>query len=297
MASRALVLKEGTAPVRDRLLMTIFVAAVLHGIVILGITFSAVGAPSDPTPGLEVLLVSDELPTADRNPTATYLAQRTQLGSGNARAAAPRNRASVRSLVGHEGTLDGASLAAAGTARGAAADRVLATVTSQPDILYLSDSGQEHADAQRPLLVPERTGDEGPQDETGPVQLRGPQRDELWISPDTREATQAPYIDAWRRRIERIGTLNFPAAARNAPAASPVLEVAIAADGKIQTAEIRHSSGDPALDAAALAILKLASPFDPFPPELAAQARVIHVVYEWQFVGGQLQAGAVFAAP
>ncbi|MGH8258610.1 MAG: hypothetical protein ACREUG_02860, partial [Steroidobacteraceae bacterium] len=77
MASRALALREGTAPVRDRLLMTIFLAAVLHGIVILGITFGA-GAPAkDPAPGLEVLLVSDEVPTASRNDTATYLAQRT----------------------------------------------------------------------------------------------------------------------------------------------------------------------------------------------------------------------------
>ena len=43
-----------------------------------------------------MLLVSDELPEADKNDTATYLAQRTQTGSGNTRkAVAPRNRASA----------------------------------------------------------------------------------------------------------------------------------------------------------------------------------------------------------
>ena len=98
--------------------------------------------------------------------------------------------------------------------------------------------------------------------------------------------------------MERIGTLNFPAAARSAGTnASPVIEVAIDADGRLDQAAIRRSSGDPELDQAALAILKLASPFDPFPPELAPRYRVLRFVYEWQFVGGRLATGTLTAAP
>ena len=131
-------------------------------------------------------------------------------------------------------------------------------------------------------------------EEQGPAQLRGPQRDELWITPDTRAATLAPYLDGWRRKVERIGTLNYPTVARVAGAArSPVVEVGIASDGKLDRVLIRRSSGNPELDQAALEILKLASPFDPFPPDLAAKYRVLRFAYEWQFSGGQTQRGTV----
>ena len=80
---RALIPREGAAPVRDRLLMTLFIAVLIHGMIILGLTFAGGGSQSAGSRGLDVLLVSDELPTAERNDTAAYLAQRTQLGSGN----------------------------------------------------------------------------------------------------------------------------------------------------------------------------------------------------------------------
>ena len=74
------MLREGRAPVWDRLLTMIFLVALLHGLIILGVTFKA-AASDKGAPGLEVLLVSDELPEADKNPNATYLAQRTQVGA------------------------------------------------------------------------------------------------------------------------------------------------------------------------------------------------------------------------
>ena len=83
MTRRALMLREGKAPVWERLLTMLFLAGLLHGLIILGLTFNAAASDKDSAPGLEVLLVSDEVPEADQNPTATYLAQRTQTGSGN----------------------------------------------------------------------------------------------------------------------------------------------------------------------------------------------------------------------
>src|SRR5512139_945321 len=69
---------------RDRLTTMLVLAAMLHGMVILGVSFTAPGAADGPVDrGMEVLLVSDELPEARDNPTATYLSQRTQTGSGN----------------------------------------------------------------------------------------------------------------------------------------------------------------------------------------------------------------------
>src|SRR5580692_8646265 len=111
MARRALMLKEGVAPVWDRLLTMVFFVALLHGLIIVGLTFNAAASDKASAPGLEVLLVSDELPDADKNPTATYLAQRTQIGSGNTRkAVAPRNRASSLPTLHHKGIPQGNSL-------------------------------------------------------------------------------------------------------------------------------------------------------------------------------------------
>jgi len=76
-------------------------------------------------------------------------------------------------------------------------------------------------------------------------------------------------------------------------AAAPVVEVGIAADGKLDRVLIRRSSGNAELDQAALEILKLASPFDPFPPQLAKQYRVLRFAYEWQFSGSHPASGTV----
>ncbi len=103
-ARRVLALREGRPPVRDRLLAMLFFARCCTG-------WSSSASPSTPTagdaesaPGLEVLLVSDELPEARQaTTTATYLAQRTQLGSGNTarigRAAQSTDRARRRCIT------------------------------------------------------------------------------------------------------------------------------------------------------------------------------------------------------
>jgi periplasmic protein TonB len=298
MASRALRLREGRAPVRDRLFVMLFLAALAHGLIILGVTFNSALGDKGGAPGLEVLLVSDEVPEADRNDSATYLAQRTQLGSGNTReAVAPRNRASSMPIPGQEGTTEGNALAPkGGDAQGAEEDRVLTTTAWKARVQYLADEGTRGDSKNRPLLLEQQTSDQpGPEDDQGPAELRGPKRDELWTTPDTRAATLAPYLDAWRHKVERIGTINFPNAARLLAQrkANPVIEVGIASDGSLVTNIIRRGSGSDELDHAALQTLKLAAPFDPFPPELAREHHVLRFVYEWQWTRG----GSVSAIP
>jgi protein TonB len=300
VTSRALAVREGVAPVRDRLLVTFFFAALAHAVLILGLTFSAAADKSGSPPGLQVLLVSDELPESAKNDTATYLAQRTQRGSGNTAAhVAPRNRAASLPVPEQAGVDKGATSPEEAAAPAAAEERVLSSNGWNPQVRYFaqdSDAGTEHP---QPIRLDGRRADEpGPEEDTGPAELQGPKRDELWVTPDSRAASLAPYLDAWRHKVERIGTLNYPSAARRSGrAASPVLEVAINASGALQKALIRQSSGDPELDQASLDILKLASPFDPFPPELERQYHVLRFAYEWKFVGGRVQAGGVSAIP
>jgi periplasmic protein TonB len=246
-----------------------------------------------------VLLVSDELPEADKNPNATYLAQRTQIGSGNTSTpVAPRNRSSAVPLKKHDGTPEGTTLADLGDAAGATSERVLTTSAWSTEVRYLADAGSPGSMRNQPLLIDSPTvAEPGPEDEQSSPELRGPKRDELWVSPDTQASIIAPYLDAWRRKVERIGAIHFPTVARSSGASQdPVIEVGIGADGKLDRAVITRSSGNAELDQAALAILKLASPFDPFPPDVAARYRVLRFSYEWQFTGGHLSRGHVRAS-
>jgi protein TonB len=268
---------------RDRLLVTLFVATILHGVLILGLSFGATIATSEGAPGIEVLLVSDDLPEADRNDTATYLAQRTQLGSGNSehtgRAPSPPGAPASQELqtVGED---EGDENAVSSTARDART-------------MFSRTPGQDTARPSQEL--PELVGE--PSLAVAP-EIRGPERTDLAVAPDTRSAVLAPYLDAWRHKVERIGTLNYPTGARNPGIkASPVLEVAISSDGSLQTAVVSRSSGYPELDEAALQILKLASPFDPFPRELARERRLLRFAYEWQFESGRSTAASVVTVP
>ncbi len=255
-------------------------AALLHGLVILGITFTSPGSDGrDLNRGLEVVLVPDELPEAQRNDTATYLSQRTQLGSGNTQELLPAQLPSERGQpvppAAQQSQATGEqSLQVLATTR--AARSHIRMLPLPAELLQLSEAEQLELQAEPALTAEEE------------LRLRGDTRDQYYLSADTRESPFAPYLDGWRRRVERIGTVNYPSAARQGGlTGSPVIEVVIERDGRLRSARIRRASGHPEIDAAALDILRLASPFDPFPPDLARDYRSLRFAYEWQFEGGQ----------
>jgi periplasmic protein TonB len=298
MSARALQLREGVAPTRDRLTTTVFMAALIHGVVIVGVTFGSTGRDTQGAPGLEVLIVSEDVPEARSNDTATYLAQRTQLGSGNAKDAEARTPRASSENSANNGRADGTALIEdAGALLATADNRSLTTTSPMPEILYFAPPSSLTQRPEVPVLAEgnserERAG----LDDAEEQQVRGPKRDELWVTPDTREALVAPYLVAWRTKIERLGTLNFPQAAWRAPGTrNPDVEVVILSDGTLESATIRRSSGSAKLDQAATDILKLASPFDPFPKELADQYRLLRFTYGWEFEGSAVRQGTVTA--
>jgi protein TonB len=265
---------------RDRLTTMLILAALLHGLIILGISFTSPGDDgSDLHRGLEVVLVPDELPEARRNDTATYLSQRTQLGSGNTQELLPAQLPSERGQPAPPAARDSQatgdqSLQVLASSRDSRSRIVMLPLP--PELLQLSEAEQLELQAEPTLSAEED------------LRLRGDTRDQYYLSADTRESPFAPYLDGWRRRVERIGTINYPSAARQGGlAGSPVIEVVIQSDGRLRSARIRRASGHPEIDAAALDILRLASPFDPFPPDLARDYRSLQFAYQWQFEGGR----------
>jgi protein TonB len=241
---------------------------------------------------MEVLLVTDELPEARSNDHAAYLSQRTQHGSGNTRSRPTGSPAgqpaqSSESGNGNDRSNEQASAEAGG-------DPLLATLASAPDIRWLGEtgSGGQQASAARAAEAHEQA--KSGRGDARELVLHGDPRTGQWLSPDTRASSLAPYLDAWRRKVERIGTLNFPAAARHPGlSGSPVIEVELGRDGTLLSAGIRRSSGHPEIDQAALLILHLASPFTAFPRELARDYDVLRFAYQWDFTESGLGAGAV----
>jgi periplasmic protein TonB len=101
----------------------------------------------------------------------------------------------------------------------------------------------------------------------------------------------AQYIEDWRQKIERVGTLNYPEAARGKMYGSLVLTVAINADGQVTRIDINKSSGHKVLDEAARRIVQLAAPYSAFPPAIRRDTDVIEITRTWYFTqGDQLSA-------
>ena len=292
------MLRTGLPPASDRMLTTCFLAALLHGIIILGVSFSSTSSSSgdEGAPGLEVVLVNDRVPSVANNPNARYLSQRSQLGSGNTlkreRSLIPK---SSLMPVDRMGAPSGEGLDAQQSGKDTGAEDLVATHSPSQKIFYFASSTAVKESSELPLLLEKRPDlAMTPNDDGIELRLRGEAKHELWIAADTRESDVAVYLDSWRRKIERVGTMNFPnVAKREKLSGTPVIEVTIGADGKLLQTIVRRSSGHAEIDEAAMRILKLAAPFDPFPSELSSKHDQIRIAYEWQFLGGASQGGAV----
>jgi protein TonB len=221
-------------PANDRMLTTLFLAALLHGIVILGVSFSAPGSESDSdqAPGLEVILINDSNATAKRNARARYLAQANQLGSGNTlaleRAQIPKSSPAPLDRPGAAAG-DGGAVQLAG--QGLGTNPLLATSGPSTRIVFIASSAAAKGSSALPLLL-EKRPDLGmaANDDGVELRLRGEARKQLWVTADTRESDVAVYLDSWRHKVERVGTINFPSAARRQKlSGTPVVEVTIAA--------------------------------------------------------------------
>jgi len=277
----------------ERLGSTLFVAALVHGVVILGVTFTAVTAGDDAAPSLNVTLVLGTEREDLAVDTADFIANRDQLAAGvAARGLRPTSALSAAQATSQLGDPLGAD-AADGTPRDAA---------PSVEQLVSRDSGGEPVPA-----LPQPTNEAAPtlQRAAASIQQAAPQTTAMEVglraelpdgsddartliaTPSTRESGLAEYLDGWRRRVERIGTANYPTELLgNIDAGRPTLEVVIAADGRLDDIVVRRSSGDKALDQAALKILRLAAPFPPLPPSIRQDYDVLRFAYEWDFAAG-----------
>ena len=105
------------------------------------------------------------------------------------------------------------------------------------------------------------------------------------ISASTQEYRYASYLEAWRRKVEAIGNLNYPEEARRRKLyGNLILQVGVRADGTLEEVRVLRSSGSTLLDEAAVRIVHLAAPFAPFPPDIRQETDFLDITRTWQFL-------------
>ena len=109
-----------------------------------------------------------------------------------------------------------------------------------------------------------------------------------FVAPSAVAGVHAAYVDAWRARVETIGTRHFPDEARGHTYGVLRMTVFIRADGSVADAVIDQPAESPILNRAARRIVQLAAPFPPFPPELSATTDLLAITRSWHFLNDSL---------
>ena len=285
-----------TGPLPDRLPPMLFLAALIHGILIIGITFNAVidDAFSEAI-SLDVTIVADPERNVLVPEQADYIAQASQEGVGNtSERARPGALAESVVPINNPGDESGDSLEdsqvldeSADQVLTTRAERDLVTPDNPREDPTPDESTAAHMEAGIELTFPL------PQEEIADASIHDDNPRELVTSVNTRESKIAPYLDRWKRKIETIGVKYFPEQGLiDDITGSPTLEVIISSSGQLQDVIVRKTSGSRVLDQAAIEILHRAAPFDPFPEAVRLDYDTLRFAYKWQFSHVNVQSTA-----
>ncbi len=97
------------------------------------------------------------------------------------------------------------------------------------------------------------------------------------ITPSTRQVGYALYYKAMQKKIEEVGTLNFPQQAGKKLYGELVIYIPVFQDGTLYLKDggpkVERSSGNPALDKAALEIVRRSAPYGAFPANMRTKGK------------------------
>lgn len=276
----------------DRLSFALFVAVLLHALVVFGVTFQASDRDSL-SKTLEVTLATYK---SDKAPEkADFLAQENQEGSGTLDEA--RMLTTDMEAIFQANTINETSLQEqqASAPRRPEGQRQLVTTTAdsrnkiateqrQPTMQVELPDGPQKTLLERSL---EMASLEAKLDSLRQTYAKQPRVQRLTAA-STMKASDAYYVNSWRRRIEDNGARNYPREAESCFDDCRLrLLVAINADGTINELRILESSGRKVLDDAALRIVRMSAPFVPFTEEMKKTTDVLEIIRTWQFKGNR----------
>ena len=273
----------------DRLGFTLFLAALVHVALILGLSFSF-AEPGQISKTLEITLSTFK--SAEKPKEADFLAQNNQQGSGTLdKKAAPKTteQALFQDTEVKRVTPPSAPPASAHKEKPKAA---VATRSPQAQTTPVKTAQAKPQPASRPAPVFDSSQLSA---EIASLEAQLAQEQQLYAkrpkihrlnAASTMRDKGAWYKEEWRKKIERIGNLNYPDEARRQRIYGSLrLLVSINRDGTLYEVQVLESSGQDTLDQAALRIVRLAAPFAPFNKDLAEFDR-LEIIRTWRFERG-----------
>ena len=273
----------------DRLSFALFLAAALHTALLFGVTFEYVSSQTV-SQTLEVTLVQHRID--DRPDDPDYLAQINQIESGSsAEKQLLASTADPSSVISQIGAAYPKSQRWKKELNERQDNRV---ISSQPSLekQLIHDKRLVDKSSQQPEPIIsnsfkarafEIVNLEAKLERQNQIFTNMPRVKRI-TSLSTAASADAFYLNSWRRKIEKVGNLNYPVEARKRKLYGSLrLLVAIEADGSLRRVKILESSGHKMLDDAAVRIVRLSAPFAPFPDELRATTDLLEIIRTWQF--------------
>jgi protein TonB len=273
---------------RERFRFMIFLSACAHALLVLGVGFTYLTDANDEAT-IEVTLA--QYRSQIQPDDADFIAQENQTGSGS------QDEATVPSSP----FLSDLNDADINEVRPAPEAQVLNETPEQPKLTTLTSINAEQVIAQQ-RNAPEQEEKQALSEQSSSEEIslaiaslqaqldlqqqafaRQPRKYTL-SSASARKSHEASYLDSWRRRVEAVGNINYPVQARQQQVYGNVrMLIALNASGQISETRIIQSSGESLLDQAAVDIVNLAAPFEPFPEELKAEADILEIVRTFRF--------------
>jgi protein TonB len=268
-----------------RLRNAVLLAIVVHGALILGISFDASKAGYN-SPQIEVTLA--RLPSNVAPQDATHVAQANQAGSGEQ---ADREEVTSRDNLPATQARAGQQALSQQTATQVVLQKDIVTTTaSARRAASIDQAEREQQQARLQGISPEvdqlnqqLASLEAELDEQTRTYADMPRVRRL-TSVSARQSVDAAYLLDWRRRLEAVGNKYYPeASVRYGIYGDVRLLVVIRNDGSLEDIKVLSSSGYAVLDEASIKIVRMAAPFAPFPPELKATTDKLEIIRTWQY--------------
>jgi protein TonB len=273
----------------SRLNLAILISVICHAAVLFGINFKS-PLPKDSKAGnpLEVVLVNSK--SASKPGKADAMAQANLDGGGNSRS--DRRAKAPFPLALKNNQAVEADAARQETEQLEQEAQRLVTETNSDELMYPAEPPLVQSEGSRNTIdtmgLVQRSLEIARLEAQTPVNYEAYQHrlKRKFIGAHTQEFRFARYAEDWRLKVERIGNLNYPEAARREGLYGKLqLTVGIKSDGSLESIEINRSSGRKVLDEAAIRIVNLAGQngFAPFPPDISRDTDILHITRTWVF--------------
>lgn len=277
----------------DRFSFTLFLAIVLHAVVVLGVSFKAQERDNSLSKTLEVTLSSYKSDLAPEK--ADFLAQENQQGSGTAEEA--KVLTTDTEALFQSNVINDTSLQEQQASAPKKVNSQQSVVTTQGQSQFKMPVRQKQAQQETELPdgpeknLLERSLEiaslEAKLDSLRQTDAKRPRVSRLTAA-STMKASDAYYLNSWRRRIEENGARNYPREAEGCIDDCRLrLLVRIKPNGTIDELRVLQSSGRKALDDAAIRIVRMSAPFPPFTEEMKKTTDILEIIRTWQFKGNR----------